>query len=234
MRVLKADNVLKADKRWDILHLLIEGSAKEAGYEITKRYLDVIVSLALLIIALPVLGAIAAVIKTTSRGPVLFRSKRLGRGGREFWCYKFRTMVPDAERQLLSHPDLQRQFFDGFKIKNDPRVTRPGAFLRKTSLDELPQLFNVLRGDMSLIGPRPMLPPELDQRIDCYGSSHGDRLLSVKPGLGGIWQVSGRSDTSYAERIAMDMDYVARRSIWLDLKLMFLTAIVVIRRRGAY
>jgi len=92
----------------------------------------------------------------------------------------------------------------------------------------------VLRGDMSLIGPRPMLPLELDQRIDCYGSSHGDRLLSVKPGLGGIWQVSGRSDTSYAERIAMDMDYVARRSIWLDLKLMFLTAIVVIRGRGAY
>jgi len=226
-------SVLNVDKRQDILHLLIKGSAKKAGYEIIKRYLDVIISLALLIIALPVLAAIAAVIKTTSRGPVLFRSKRLGWGGREFWCYKFRTMVPDAEQQLLSRPDLQRQFSDGFKIKNDPRVTRLGAFLRKTSLDELPQLFNVLRGDMSLIGPRPILPPELTKRIDCYGS-HGVQLLSVKPGLGGIWQVSGRSDTSYAERIAMDMDYVARRSIWLDLKLMFLTAIVVIRRRGAY
>jgi lipopolysaccharide/colanic/teichoic acid biosynthesis glycosyltransferase len=246
--------VLIIDKRWNILHLLIEensirsterltrvhrdtidrpaglwASAKAAGYVIFKRCLDVIVSLALLIIALPVLGAIAAVIKTTSRGPVLFRQRRLGRGGKEFWCYKFRTMVPDAELQMARCADLRVRFEGNYKIKDDPRVTRFGAFLRRTSLDELPQLWNVLRGEMSLIGPRPIVPPELSKYGNCAG-----RLLTVKPGLGGIWQVCGRSDTSYAERVEMDMCYIASRSLRFDLKLLLLTTLVVLRGRGAY
>ncbi len=131
--------------------------------------------------------------------------------------------------QLRQSSDLQSQFTANFKIKHDPRVTRLGSFLRKTSLDELPQLWNVLLGDLSLIGPRPIVPNELEK----YGEN-GPVLLSVKPGLGGIWQVYGRSDTSYDQRIAMDLQYIEARSLWLDLKLLAQTAYVVIRGRGAY
>ena len=200
-----------------------------ASYEAAKRAIDIVGALAALILAGPLLLAIAAGVKLTSPGPVFFRQKRLGRGGRVFWCYKFRTMVADAEARLAQSKELRAKFDASFKIKDDPRITPFGAILRKTSLDEFPQLWNVLLGDMSLIGPRPIVPPELSK----YGG-FGERLLLVKPGLGGIWQVSGRSDTTYDDRIAMDMDYVDSRSLWLDVKLMALTALVVVRGRGAY
>ena len=285
--------VLKADKRRDILYLLIEGlwvSAKAAGSGIFKRCQDVIVSLALLIIAAPasalrllsarsliwsstaqqpvglercmveressaldardaikrvidVLGAslllvlfaplmalIALIVKRSSPGPAIFRHRRLGLGGREFVCYKFRTMVENADMLLLNSPELRTRFDKDFKLKEDPRLTPFGALIRKASLDELPQLFNVLNGTMSLIGPRPIVPRERAR----YGLEAAEQLLSVKPGLGGVWQIYGRSDTSYEQRIAMDMHYISNRSTLLDLKLIFLTAIVVIRGRGAY
>lgn len=201
----------------------------DARYEFSKRTLDIVASAALLAVLLPLLAAIAVGVKLTSRGPVFFRQKRLGRGGRVFWCYKFRTMVQDAESLLAQCRELMAQFDENYKLVKDPRITRLGAFLRKTSLDELPQLWNVLRGDMSLIGPRPIVERELSK----YGD-HADRLLLVKPGLGGLWQVSGRSDTTYAERVAMDMAYVESRSFWLDVRLIVMTALVVVKGRGAY
>jgi lipopolysaccharide/colanic/teichoic acid biosynthesis glycosyltransferase len=200
-----------------------------AAYDRLKRSLDLAVALALGIALLPLFPAIAALIKLTSPGPVLFRQKRLGHRGRPFYCYKFRTMVLDAEEQLKRSAELSGMFQKNFKIKDDPRITRAGSFLRLTSLDELPQLLNVLRGDISLIGPRPIVEAEQAK----YGV-HAPKLLSVKPGLSGMWQVYGRSDTSYEQRIEMDMTYIDRRSLLLDMKLMVLTAYVVIRGRGAY
>jgi lipopolysaccharide/colanic/teichoic acid biosynthesis glycosyltransferase len=202
---------------------------QDPGYERSKRLIDVLGSLCSLILLAPLLLAIVACIKGSGRGPILFRQKRLGRGGKLFWCYKFRTMVPDAESQLARRRDLLAQFHENYKLKSDPRITPVGAILRRTSLDELPQLWNVLRGDMSLIGPRPIVEPELSK----YGV-HASRLLTVKPGLGGIWQVSGRSHTSYPDRVAMDMRYIESRSLGLDLKLLIQTALVVIQGRGAY
>ena len=199
------------------------------GYERCKRAIDIAGSLLFFFVLTPLLLVIVACIKLSGRGPILYKQKRLGRDGKLFWCFKFRTMVPDAESELAGSGDLLAQFVEKYKIKDDPRVTRVGAVLRGTSLDELPQLWNVLRGDMSLIGPRPIVEPELRK----YGV-HASKLLTVKPGLGGIWQVSGRSDTSYADRVAMDMRYIESRSLGLDLTLLIRTAWVVVQRKGAY
>jgi lipopolysaccharide/colanic/teichoic acid biosynthesis glycosyltransferase len=197
-------------------------------YEPCKRALDVVVCTSLLLLSSPLLLAIAVLIRVTSRGPIVFKQKRLRQGGSEFWCYKFRTMVVDAEDQLKRRADLREAFLKDYKLKNDPRITPVGAFLRRTSMDELPQLFNVLRGDMSLIGPRPIVRSELAK----YGE-YAEKLLSVPPGLGGYWQVHGRSNTSYQERVEMDMAYIDQRSLPLDLRLLYCTAIAVIRRQGA-
>jgi lipopolysaccharide/colanic/teichoic acid biosynthesis glycosyltransferase len=198
-------------------------------YEQSKRAIDVVVALAMLILLAPLLCAIALLVRVTSPGPFIFRHRRVGRYGRRFSCLKFRTMVENAEEMLRQREDLRKEFEASYKLRNDPRLTRIGGFLRKTSLDELPQLINVLRGELSLIGPRPIVPSELAK----YGKTY-QKLLSVKPGLGGYWQVYGRSDTTYEERIAMDMEYIERRSLGLDLKLMVLTARVVLEGRGAY
>jgi exopolysaccharide biosynthesis polyprenyl glycosylphosphotransferase len=194
-----------------------------------KRSCDVILSSVSIFVAAPLMLIVALLIKMTSPGPAFFKQKRLGQAGREFWCYKFRSMVVDAEVQLQRHSDFRKQFEENYKIKHDPRVTRFGALLRKTSLDELPQLFNILRGDLSLVGPRPIVPSERAK----YGE-YAEKLLSIKPGLSGLWQVYGRSDTTYDQRIQMDMTYIANQSLWLDLKLMALTVYVVIKGRGAY
>lgn len=200
----------------------------EAVYAISKRAIDLAFSVLLLIVFSPVFLLIAIAIKISSPGPVIFRQDRLGQNGQPFSCLKFRTMVPDAEQRLAADPALRAAFEANYKIKDDPRVSRIGALLRCTSFDELPQLWNVVRGEMSLIGPRPIVAPELER----YGL-FGQKLLSVRPGLSGLWQTCGRSDTTYEERVRIDMLYVDHRSAWLDCKLMLLTIAAVCRKAGA-
>jgi len=197
-------------------------------YMLSKRGLDITVSLLILLLTLPLLVLVALLVKTTSAGPVIFKQKRLARGGHEFLCFKFRTMYKDAEERLNGDAQLRKQFEESFKIKNDPRMTAVGALLRKTSLDELPQLLHVLSGKMSLIGPRPIVKPELSKY-----SIYGKKLLSVKPGLGGLWQVCGRSDIAYPERVLMDMHYIDHRCLLLDIYLMLLTPVAIVKGHGA-
>jgi exopolysaccharide biosynthesis polyprenyl glycosylphosphotransferase len=196
---------------------------------VLKALFDRCAAAAALIMLAPVMGAIAAAIWLHDRGPVLFTQLRVGRDGHEFRIYKFRTMVVDAEQrkqELLANNDS-----DGvlFKIRKDPRVTAVGAHLRRLSLDELPQLFNIFLGDMSLVGPRPALPEEADKY-----AAHVRRRLVVKPGLTGLWQVSGRSDLSWEESVRLDLRYVENWSFALDLQILWKTTSVLVRRSGAY
>jgi lipopolysaccharide/colanic/teichoic acid biosynthesis glycosyltransferase len=197
-------------------------------YEATKRGFDVVIATILLVLTLPLFVCIGVAIKLTSRGPIFFKHKRLGSHEEEFYCLKFRTMCADAEHRLNGDAELHKRFQESFKIKDDPRITSMGTFLRKTSLDELPQLINVLQGKMSLIGPRPIVKPELSKY-----SIYGNKLLSVKPGLSGLWQVCGRSDVTYPERVLMDMYYIDHRCLLLDLQLTCFTALAVFRGHGA-
>jgi lipopolysaccharide/colanic/teichoic acid biosynthesis glycosyltransferase len=177
----------------------------------------------------PIMVAIAVAVTLSGPGPVFYRRRVLGRGGVVFEAFKFRTMVADADAVLERDLALKERFTERFKLRDDPRVTRPGRFLRRYSLDELPQLINVLRGQMALIGPRMISPDEVVK----YGR-HGDSLLSVKPGLTGLWQTSGRQTTSYEERVALDMSYIADWSFWLDLKIAVRTVRVVLKADGAF
>lgn len=198
-----------------------------------KRLFDIFLSALGLIVLLPIGLIVAIAIRLDSAGPILFAHRRVGRGGREFPCYKFRTMVPDAEivleAYLRENPKLREEWEKEYKLKGDPRVTRVGAFLRRTSLDELPQFFNVLAGEMSLVGPRPIVEKEIEK----YGDAFPDFCL-VRPGITGIWQVNGRSDTTYDERVAMDSWYVRNWSIWIDVFYLLKTVKVVVSGRGAY
>lgn len=200
----------------------------QSSYHFCKRALDITASLALLILVSPLLLVIALIVKLGSKGPVFFAHRRLGRNGKEFDCLKFRTMSVDAEERMKHDPQLRRKFEEKFKLEDDPRIVGCGAFLRRTSLDELPQLFHVLSGEMSLVGPRPIVRNELGKY-----SIYGQKLLSVKPGLSGLWQVCGRSDTTYPERVMMDMHYIDHRSFRLDMRLLLLTASAVVRKSGA-
>lgn len=204
-----------------------------AARSLAKRAVDLtgtVIGLALLV---PVLLAIAALIKLDSRGPVIFRQRRLGLGGREFWCYKFRTMVPDAERKLADL-EAHNESAGGvlFKIKEDPRITRLGRFLRRTSLDELPQLFNVLRGDMSLVGPRPLQLRDCD-RLRLHDAEAFVRRLTVPQGLTGPWQIGGRSNEDSETMLRLDLDYVESWSLAQDLRILVQTLPAVIMGRGA-
>jgi exopolysaccharide biosynthesis polyprenyl glycosylphosphotransferase len=196
---------------------------------IAKRSLDIGIAAASLVLMMPLLLLVAIAVKLDSGGPVLFRQCRVGRLGKTFELYKFRTMVPDAERLLRDL--LSRNEADGplFKIRNDPRTTRIGQVLRRYSLDEWPQLWNVLRGDMSLVGPRPALPSEIGA-----WSQELHHRLRVKPGITGMWQVNGRSDASFEEYIRHDLYYVDNWSLLTDLAILARTAVVILRRRGAY
>lgn len=195
-----------------------------------KRPFDVVASLIALVLASPLMILIILLIRITSQGPIFFIHKRVGLSGREFPLYKFRTMVQNAE-SLKSQftPEQQAEFLADYKLKEDPRVTKIGRFLRKTSLDELPQLFNVLRGDMSLIGPRPVTQEELS-KYDGFVNL----LLSVRPGITGLWQVSGRNDISYEERVQLDINYILNCNWAMDCKLMLDTIRVMLFRLGAY
>jgi len=207
-----------------------------------KRAIDIAGSGALLLFLLPVLATIAAIIKLTSRGPVLFRQERLGQFGARFDCLKFRSMYLNNAPTI--HQDYVRQFIAGkensrpagdeapvvYKITNDPRVTPIGRFLRKTSLDELPQLWNVLVGEMSLVGPRPPVPYE----FEIYETWHRRRVLEVKPGITGLWQVSGRSRLRFDEMVRLDLRYSQSWSLWLDIKILLATPKAVVSGSGAY
>jgi lipopolysaccharide/colanic/teichoic acid biosynthesis glycosyltransferase len=179
---------------------------------------------------LPIFALIAGLIKIDSPGSVFYRRRVMGIGGKEFDALKFRTMYVNGDEILAEYPELVAELQTTRKLKDDPRITRMGRLLRATSLDELPQLINVLLGDMSLVGPR-MISPE--ERIE-YGQMQLN-LFTVKPGLTGLWQVSGRSDLSYSDRVQLDMHYIRNYSIWLDIQiLVFQTLPAVLRRKGAY
>ncbi|HSK25736.1 MAG TPA: sugar transferase, partial [Jiangellales bacterium] len=197
---------------------------------VARALLDRVGAAALLVLALPVLLGVAVAVRVTSPGPALFRQRRVGLGGREFTMLKFRTMVRDAEDRLaeVAHLNTHREGVL-FKAPDDPRVTRLGAWLRRTSLDELPQLFNVLTGSMSLVGPRPPLPGEA-RRYE----GHVHRRFLVRPGLTGLWQVSGRADLSWEESVRLDLRYVEHWSFALDISILWRTLLVVLRRAGAY
>ena len=200
-----------------------------------KRAGDIVFSLAVLSLGSPVFLALGLLVKLTSRGPVFYVQQRVGRDYRSFGCIKFRTMRRDADKilsaLLSSSPDLEEEFRNDFKLKNDPRITRLGKFLRRSSLDELPQFLNVLRGEMSVVGPRPIVRKELPR----YGKRM-DEVLAVRPGLTGLWQVSGRNNLSYEERVDLDVRYARHRSMLMDLRIILKTVMVVLdpRDRGAY
>lgn len=193
-----------------------------------KRLLDATLSLAALIILLPVMVVVAVLIKLTSRGPVLFVQNRVGMHQRQFKLYKFRSMVADAEERKFAIEHLNERDGPAFKIINDPRTTRIGRLLRRTSIDELPQLFNVLSGEMSLVGPRPPLPEEVKRYKWLFR-----KRLSVKPGVTCIWQISGRNDVSFDRWMEMDHEYIENWSLWLDLKILLITIPAVLFSRGA-
>jgi len=197
-----------------------------------KRALDVAGAGLLLLAALPFFAAIALLVKLDG-GPVFYAHRRVGRGGALFGCLKFRSMVADADQRLAAllarDPAARAEWDTTRKLRRDPRVTWVGRFLRASSLDELPQLFNVLRGEMSLVGPRPVMAGEL---VAHYGAAAA-HYLSVRPGITGLWQVSGRSDTSYAQRVALDVAYVSRPSLRADLRILLRTPLAVLSRRGA-
>ena len=198
-----------------------------------KFVFDMLLTIVGTICISPFLLALAIVIRLDSPGPIIFRHKRVGRGGKTFYCYKFRTMCVDAkeklEHYLKTNPELRKEWERDFKLKDDPRITRVGKFLRKTSLDELPQIFNVLKGEMSLVGPRPIIKDEIVR----YGDYINDYYM-VRPGITGMWQTSGRSDTTYEERVNLDSWYVRNWSVWIDMVLLFRTFKIVIKAKGAY
>jgi exopolysaccharide biosynthesis polyprenyl glycosylphosphotransferase len=196
---------------------------------ILKLALDYVLTLPGMLLISPLLLLIAVAIKLDSPGPVVYRRRVMGLNGKQFDAFKFRTMHVNGDRILEQHPELRAELARNHKLKNDPRITRVGKWLRKFSLDELPQLLNVLLAEMSLVGPRMIAPQEMAQY-----NQWGLNLLTVRPGLTGLWQVSGRSDVSYEDRVRMDMYYIRNWTIWLDLQLLFQTLPAVIKGRGAY
>lgn len=202
----------------------------------TKRFVDIVGSLLGLIVLAPLLLVIAVAVKLTSSGPVLFRQQRVGQYGRRFWFLKFRSMYQKNDPR--AHEEFVKNLIAGvktegqqiYKMTHDPRITPIGRFLRRTSLDELPQLWNVLRGEMSLVGPRPPIPYEVRH----YDIWHRRRLLAVKPGITGLWQVTGRSRVGFDEMVRLDLQYAQTWSLWLDIKLLLLTPRAVFEGKGAY
>jgi lipopolysaccharide/colanic/teichoic acid biosynthesis glycosyltransferase len=203
--------------------------------DFNKRLFDIIFALLVLVFCAPVYLALSLAIVCTSSGPIFYIQERVGKNHRHFGCIKFRTMIPDADRLLdemmAQSEDLRQEFSENFKLKQDPRITKIGKFLRTTNLDEFPQFINVLKGEMSVVGPRPLVPDEIAR----YGTKI-DRVLTIRPGITGLWQVSGRNDIPYEQRIDIDVSYVRRRNFWLDLRIIFKTIRLTVlpKNNGAY
>jgi exopolysaccharide production protein ExoY len=206
---------------------------RKAFFPIAKRTLDIIGAGLGLVLLAPFFLIVAFMVRADG-GPAFFAHQRVGRGGKLFGCLKFRSMVIDSQARLeallANDPAARAEWEATRKLKNDPRITRIGRFLRSTSLDELPQLINVLRGEMSLVGPRPVQEAEIDRY---YGASAA-HYMAVRPGITGLWQVSGRSETSYESRVALDVSYVSRPSLLADISILLRTPVAVLSRRGAH
>ena len=225
----------------ELLHLFYEelflmnirNNLKSAPNKLIKRIFDMLMSAAMMPLLLPLIGIIGAVIRWETPGPAIYAHDRIGKNGKTFRCYKFRTMQKDAEeklREILEKDEgIRSEWEKHWKLKEDPRITRIGRFLRKTSLDELPQVFNVIKGEMSLVGPRPYL---LRERETLESQLHV--ICSIEPGITGLWQVSGRSNTGYEHRLKLDAWYVMNWSLWFDIAILFKTLRVVTKREGAY
>ena len=216
-----------------ILMLNLRNNLSRRYNRIFKRIFDLVLTIIGGIIISPILLGIAIAVCVSNRGGIIFSHRRVGMYGKNFYCYKFQTMVNDAdkvlEKYLAENPTARLEWEETFKLTNDPRVTKLGNFLRRTSLDELPQLWNVILGDMSLVGPRPIVEEEVPK----YGKNIREYYM-VPPGITGMWQVSGRSDTTYPERVAMDTWYVRNWSVWIDIMYLFKTVKAVLTGRGAY
>jgi len=225
----------------ELLHLFYEelflmnirNNLKSVPNRLIKRMFDMLLSTAMMPLLLPLIGIIGAVIRWETPGPAIYAHDRIGKNGKTFRCYKFRTMQKDAEEKLREilekDEDIRSEWERTWKLKEDPRITRIGRFLRRTSLDELPQIFNVMRGEMSLVGPRPYLLREQETL-----ESQLHVICSTKPGITGLWQVSGRSNTGYEHRLKLDAWYVMNWSLWFDIAILFKTIRVVMKREGAY
>ena len=218
----------------DNIHM--EANTAQSEQMVTTRYnrtlklaIDYALALPGLLLIAPLFILLAILVKLDSPGPVFHRRRVLGQDGRVFDAFKFRTMYVNGDEILARYPKLRQELNKNYKLKCDPRVTRVGTFLRKFSLDELPQLLNVLARDMSLIGPRIIAPDEISK----YGQ-YGPALMTVMPGLTGLWQVSGRSNTTYDERVSLDMHYITEWSVWLDIKILLRTIPAVLKGDGAY
>ena len=216
-----------------VFMLSIRNNLARRRNRLAKRIFDLVATVVGGLLILPILLILAVLVGIDNKGRIIFAHRRVGRKGKLFPCYKFQSMVPDAqerlEEYLAKNPAAREEWEESFKLTNDPRVTKLGAFLRKTSLDELPQLWNVLMGDMSLVGPRPIVTKEIER----YGDYIREYYM-VPPGITGMWQVNGRSDTTYEERVAMDTWYVRNWSVWIDLVYLFKTVKTVFTGKGAY
>ena len=214
--------------------LKIENHLESSINQAIKRVFDLTLSVLMLPILLPTILIIGVLIKLDSRGPIFYTQERVGKNGKKFKVIKFRSMYTNADELLKEflekNPELRQEYEIFRKLKNDPRVTKVGRFLRKTSLDELPQIFNVLKGEMSLVGPRPVTKEEIDK----YYKDYAIYYYEVLPGITGLWQISGRSDTSYDERVELDVWYVKNWNLWLDIVILIKTIKVVLKREGAY
>lgn len=211
----------------------VHGRSAPSGFDgqvsrTLKRCLDCALAALLLVLLLPIFFMLGVIVLLDDGWPIIYRRRVVGQNG-EFDAFKFRSMRRNADQILEGDPALKAEFEQNFKLRDDPRLTRTGEFLRKHSLDELPQLLNVLAGQMSLVGPRMITAPELEK----YGQ-YRDLLLSVRPGITGYWQINGRQDVGYVERVAMDIRYIENWSLWLDIKILCLTPLKVIKREGAY
>lgn len=199
------------------------------GYHFVKRLFDVVSSLCLFVVIWPLFLVIAIAIKLDSKGPVFFKHRRIGKNGKTIYLYKFRSMVTDAEAMIKAFtPEQKAEWEKNFKLEHDPRITRVGEFLRRTSLDELPQLLNIVKGELSVVGPRPVVEKELEK----YGDNK-EKFLSVIPGLTGYWQAYARSDCDYDQRMQMELYYVDHASFLWDMKIIFATVGSVLREKGA-